>query len=404
MAIMSFRSLLFLSCLTLVLNTLPFVTTTPVLPILFDLWDLSETEAGLLGGAFFIGYTAAVPILVSLTDRILPKKIYIVSGSVGVVSCFGFALLANDLWSGVFFRIMTGVGVAGTNMPALKALADSLEEPERSRASSYYTSVYAIGTAISIFSAGYFANAFGWQSAFIVAGLGFLLGLSLGMVVLPPGRVSKKNKKLIEDFKLVFRNRPVIINISSYFGHIWEVFANRVWIVTFLVFAEASQPGNFIISITLLATLVALIGVPASMLCGEASILFGHERVIRTCMVVSVVVGIVVAFSTSAPLWVIGILVLLYGTTGYADTGTINTATVSVANQEVRGATMALHSCVGCAGGILASLAIGLTLQNFGGRASANAWTLAFLVMASGSAFGYLVRWWAGRKTHSSSN
>ena len=157
MAIISFRSLLFLSCLTLVLNTLPFVTTTPVLPILFDLWDLSETEAGLLGGAFFIGYTAAVPILVSLTDRILPKKIYIVSGSVGVVSCFGFALLANDLWSGVFFRIMTGVGVAGTNMPALKALADSLEEPERSRASSYYTSVYAIGTAISIFSAGYFS-------------------------------------------------------------------------------------------------------------------------------------------------------------------------------------------------------------------------------------------------------
>ena len=389
---MPFRSLIFLSCLTLVLNTMPFVTTTPVLPMLFDVWHLSETEAGLLGGAFFIGYTAAVPILVSLTDRILPKKIYIVSGAVGVVSCFGFGLFANDLWSGVFFRIMTGVGVAGTNMPALKALADSLEEPERSRASSYYTSVYAIGTAISIFSAGFFANAFGWRSAFIVAGLGFFLGLLLGMVVLPTGKVSKQNNKLIEDFKLVLRNRPVIINISSYFGHIWEVFANRVWIVT-----------NFIISITLLATLVALIGVPASMLCGEASILVGRERVIRACMVVSVIVGIVVAFTTSAPLWVIGILALLYGTTGYADTGTINTATVSVAKQEVRGATMALHSCVGCTGGILASLAIGLTLQNFGGRASANAWTLAFLVMASGSAFGYLVRWWAGRKSNSSS-
>ena len=94
---MPFRSLIFLSCLTLVLNTMPFVTTTPVLPMLFDVWHLSETEAGLLGGAFFIGYTAAVPILVSLTDRILPKKIYIVSGAVGVVSCFGFGLLANDL-------------------------------------------------------------------------------------------------------------------------------------------------------------------------------------------------------------------------------------------------------------------------------------------------------------------
>ena len=72
---MSFRLLVFLSCTSLVLNTMAFMTITPVLPILFTEWNLTETEAGLLGGAFFIGYVTSVPILVTLTDRIMPKKI-----------------------------------------------------------------------------------------------------------------------------------------------------------------------------------------------------------------------------------------------------------------------------------------------------------------------------------------
>lgn len=395
---MSFRLLVFLSCTSLVLNTMAFMTITPVLPILFTEWNLTETEAGLLGGAFFIGYVTSVPVLVTLTDRILPKKIYVFAGLIGASSCFGFAYLADDLCSGVIFRMLTGVGVAGTYMPALKAIVDSLEEPERSRASSYYTSVYAVGTAVSILSAGYVTEYLGWEAAFIVAGFGICIALIIGIVALPAGKITKRTQSQIDDFKRVFRNRPVMVNITSYFGHLWEVFSNRVWIVTFLVFAEASQPGSFIISTTWLATLVALIGVPAAMYCGELAARHGREPIIRISMISAVVVGIAVAFTTSAPLWVIMILALAYGMTSYSDTGTINTGTVAAAEQEVRGATMAVHASVGFAGGVLGSLAIGATLQATGGKDSADAWTAAFLVMAMGSAFGYIIRWWFGRK------
>jgi MFS family permease len=394
---MPFGLLVTLSCITLILNTMAFMTITPVLPILFSEWGLTEVEAGLLGGAFFIGYVTAVPVLVPLTDRILPKKIYVFSGIVGTFSCFGFAFLAEGLWSGTFFRILTGVGVAGTYMPALKALADSLEEPQRSRASSYYTSVYAIGTALSVLSGGLFAEWLDWRWSFIVAGIGTAGGLVLGGIALPRGKVSGRRGEKTADFVRVMRNRPVIVNIASYFGHLWEVFSNRVWIVTFLVFAEASQPGEFIISTTWLATLVALFGVPVSMINGEMAVRYGREIVIRTAMIVSVFVGLAVAFTTGGPLWLIGILALAYGMAGYADTGTINTATVAAAEQDVRGATMALHACVGFTGGILGSLAIGATLEAAGGKDNADAWTWAFLVMAAGSAFGFIVRWGAGR-------
>ncbi|MEE8334558.1 MAG: MFS transporter [Alphaproteobacteria bacterium] len=394
---MSFRLLVTLSCITLVLNTMAFMTIAPVLPVLFVEWSLTEIEAGLLGGAFFAGYVGAVPVLVALTDRILPKRVYIVSGIIGTLSCFGFALLADGMWSGFFFRVLTGISLAGTYMPALKALADSLEEPQRTRAVFYYSSVYAIGTALSILVGGLVADWLDWRWAFGVAGVGTLAGMLLGWAVLPDGKVSPRVRGPLGDFRQVFANRAAMVNITSYFGHLWEVFSNRVWIVTFLVFAESTQDGGFIVSTTVLATLVALIGVPASMASGEVAVRHGREVVIRAAMLVSCATGIAVALTTGGPLWLVGVLALAYGMTGYADTGTINAATVTVAEPEVRGATMAVHAAVGFAGGILGSLAVGAALQAAGGKDDAGAWTVAFLVMAAGSGFGFLVRWYAGR-------
>jgi len=390
---MSFRVLVFVSCLTLVLNTMAFMTITPVLPNLLVEWRLTETEAGLLGGAFFIGYVAAVPFLEPLTDRVLPKKIYVVCGIIGTLSCFGFALLAEGLWSGIFFRILTGIGVAGTYMPALKAMADDLEEPYRTRAASYYTSTYAVGTAASILCGGILADWLDWRWSFIGAGTGILVGFLIGSFALPNGKVSENPVSQMAAFRRAFQNKAAMANISAYFGHLWEVFSNRVWIVAFLVMAEAHRGAEFALTAAGIATLVALSGVPVSMWCGEALQRYGRNRVLNLIMLSSLAAGIVVAFTTAAPLWIVASLAILYGIVSYADTGPLNATTVSLAEPEVRGATMAIHACTGFAGGILGALAIGATLQLTGGINAPEAWRYAFLVMASGSAFGLFMRW-----------
>ncbi|MEK9683576.1 MAG: MFS transporter [Rhodospirillaceae bacterium] len=394
---MSFPTLVFVSCLTLVLNTMAFMTITPVLPELLVQWNLTETEAGLLGGAFFIGYVAAVPILVPLTDRILPKKIYVISGVIGTISCFGFAFLADGLWTGIFFRILTGIGVAGTYMPALKAMADDLEEPYRTKAASYYTSVYAVGTAASILAGGVFADWLDWRWSFIAAGIGIFTGFVIGSIALPNGKISENPVSQFAAFRRAFQNRAAMANISAYFGHLWEVFSNRVWIVAFLVMAESHRGSKYTITAAGVATLVALCGVPVSMWCGEALHRYGRNKVLNIIMLSSLVVGILVALTTAAPLWIVASLAILYGMVSYADTGPLNATTVSLAEPEVRGATMAIHACTGFAGGILGALAIGITLQNAGGINAPEAWRYAFLVMASGSAFGLLMRWRANR-------
>ena len=48
-----------------------------LLPTYMARWTLTATEAGWLVGVFFAAYVAMVPILLSLTDRVPARRIYL---------------------------------------------------------------------------------------------------------------------------------------------------------------------------------------------------------------------------------------------------------------------------------------------------------------------------------------
>ena len=130
----------------LVLTLMGFMAPAAVLGDIIDAWSLSNAQAGWLGGALFVGYIATVPILTAYTDRIDPKWIYLTCAAIGAIGNFGFGLVADGLWSGVIFRVLTGIGLAGTFMPGLKALSDQLPPGKvQQRGSTYYSSFFAPG-------------------------------------------------------------------------------------------------------------------------------------------------------------------------------------------------------------------------------------------------------------------
>ena len=86
-------------------------------------WQLSNAQAGWLGGALFAGYIVTVPVLTAYTDRIDPKRIYLTCAALGAIGNFGFGFVAEDLWSGALFRVLTGIGLAGTFIPGMKVPA-----------------------------------------------------------------------------------------------------------------------------------------------------------------------------------------------------------------------------------------------------------------------------------------
>src|SRR5258708_31947402 len=78
-----------------------------------------------------------VPVLVSLTDRVAVRRVYMLGTGVTALSHFGFALFADGFWSALLLRLLAGIGWAGNYMPGLKAIADPLEGTVHSRALSW---------------------------------------------------------------------------------------------------------------------------------------------------------------------------------------------------------------------------------------------------------------------------
>ena len=79
-------------------------TFSSMLPFFFEEWKLDSVDAGWISGIYYGAYMISVMILVSLTDWIDAKKIYITGALVTVLSCAGFALLVEGFWTAILFK------------------------------------------------------------------------------------------------------------------------------------------------------------------------------------------------------------------------------------------------------------------------------------------------------------
>jgi MFS family permease len=141
-----------------------------LLPGYIARWDLSKTEAGWLVGIFFAAYVVMVPALVSLTDRVPARRVYMLSTGLTALSHFGFALFADGFWSALPLRMLAGIGWAGTYMPGLKAITDPLEGTAQSRAVSWHAAGVGISGAASFAIAGLVGNWAGASASFLLGG------------------------------------------------------------------------------------------------------------------------------------------------------------------------------------------------------------------------------------------
>lgn len=373
-------------CVAEIFGMAAFATFPTLIPIFQQEWGLSNTETGWIGGIYFGGYVIAVGVLTALTDRVDPKRVYLVSMIVGVFGAVGFGLTAAGVWSASFWRCLQGIGLAGTYMPGLKALTDMVPQRIQGRTVAFYTSSFGAGASFSIYLSGKLGLVLGWQWAFGICALGPLVALLLTAWVLPsqPSTASKPRTWLL-DFRPVFANRKALGFTLAYSVHNAELFGFRNWVVALLVFSQGlQQPSRFGVtwSAATIAALVNLLAVPASVIGNEFAQRLGRELTLLVVMTASAAVAVVLGFSAGAPFWIVLTLVVIYGVTVVADSATITTGVVEAADPLYRGATMAAHSLIGFVGSFLGPIIFGIVLDVAGGTAFTHAWGLAFTAMA----------------------
>ncbi|MFZ5782094.1 MAG: MFS transporter [Pseudomonadota bacterium] len=355
-----------------------------LLPQMMRHWSLTNSEAGWITSAFYGAYMISVPVLVTLTDRIDAKRVYL--GGVGctVVAHIAFGLFAEGFWSAMALRGLAGIGWAGTYMTGLKLLADQVDAKMMSRAVTGHAASIGISGAVSYLLGDVLAEAFGWPTAFASAGgTAALAWITVALAIpghAPPAKAA--GQPALFDFRPVLRNRSALAYSLAYCVHTLEMNALRGWAVAFLawVASYAGEAGE-VLSPPVVVTVLGLLGTLMSVLGNEASIRFGRRRLIVAAMLLSIAVGAVIGFAGSHGYWIAVALVILYGMIIWLDSSSLTAGAAGAADPARRGATLAVHSMLGYAGGFVGPLAVGWTLDAAGGM-SPLGWSLAFGVVA----------------------
>jgi MFS family permease len=351
-----------------------------LIPALITEWGLTNTEAGWISGIYYAAYTLVVPFLGAATDRVDPKRVYLASVAVTALAFAGFAWVARGFWMALVCRALMGAGWAGSYMPGLKALSDVAEGSQQSRAVAAHAAAVGVSGALSFGVAGAVNASLGWQWALVPGFVGAVLAFLIVLVGLP-GRAPDPpagGRGALLDFRPVLRNRSALAYSLAYCVHTWEMSALRGWVVAFLTFC-AAQPGSgwTPIAPATVASVMGLLGVWASVWGNELSIRFGRRRFIVGTMLASAAMAAVIGFAAALSYAAAAALVLVYAMLIWWDSSSLTAGSAGSAEPGRRGATLAVHSTLGYAGGFVGPLALGATLDAFGG-AGLLAWGFAF--------------------------
>ncbi len=380
--------IVFIMCLAEVLTMLGVFTFPALMPEFIEIWQLSNTEAGWIAGILLGGYAISVPVLVSLTDRIDARLIYLSGATLTATALFGFAYFASGFWGALLLRTLAGVGLAATYMPGLRILADRYSGGKPARAIAFYTASFSLGTAISFYFSGEVNTILGWVNVHKIAGFSALASAFLVLCLMNKTVPQKPDSKTrLLDFRPIIRNREAMGYILAYGVHSWELFAMRSWLVAFLVYClSVHDLGEIQLIPTTVATLTACVAAIASIGGNEIADRYDRRRVV---MVFLFSAGILALFIG----WIIVFFVTLYAGLIQLDSAALTAGTLLAAEKGRRGSTLGLHALIGFGGGAIGPLIVGMVLDISGGGITTISWGLAFASMGFVAFLGPIALW-----------
>jgi MFS family permease len=378
---------------------LTFSTYTAAQPLLQARWGLSATQAGAIFAAQQAGYTVAVLILSTLTDTLGVRRIYLFSTAWSAVAGVLFALGARDFASALMLRTLMGVGLAGTYMPGVRLVAESVPAHRRGTALGIFIACFSVGAATSLLLASWLLP-LGVRSMLLLTSLGPLAALAVAWWIVRdvprPSHHAAPGRAAVSSFPFgaALGNRAAMRFIGAYAAHNWELFGMRAWVPIFLTalwvdrgrsLADATRLGAAAGSAILLA------GAASNAAGGWLSDRWGRSRTIILFLAASALCSAAMGWLRPLGLGIVFVVGLLYGLLTTADSSTLSTAVAEAARPGTLGTTMAVQSSIGFVATIISPVLFGAVLDRTG-------WGWAFLSLGIGAAAGVALvpRSWKG--------
>ena len=229
-------------------------------PDLMRAWGIGISGIGLLTSAVQLGFIFGTLTfsLSGLADRFPASKIFVVSALLGATFNAAFALLSQGLVTGIAFRFLVGICLAGIYPIGMKLIV-SWAPTRTGSALAWLVGMLTLGTALPQ-GVRFFGAHWNWQIVILTSsGLALAGALLVGwlgtgphLALRPPGSSSRGG------VLAAFRSDKLRAAALGYFGHMWELYT--FWTLVPLIVATAIHPSLPELSMPGLAFTIIAIG------------------------------------------------------------------------------------------------------------------------------------------------
>lgn len=382
-----YRALLLVSLAELCGMTLWF-SGSAVIPALKSVWSITESQATWLTLAVQFGFVAGtlVSSFVNLADVINPRRVFAACCILGAACNAAFAFLCHSPGSGIVFRFLTGMFLAGVYPPGMKIVAGWFRESRG----------LAIGTLIGALTLGkatpylinYVFTLARWQDAMLTASVLAVVGGWIVVATVADGPLHLPTSRFdVHYLWKIFRQPALRLANFGYLGHMWELYAMWTWSPVFIRESLLNLNARHPVGLNHHAIAEALsfgvigAGFLGCVFAGKIADQWGRTKTTIVAMAVSGMCSLLAGLFFGSPVWLLTALMLVWGFSVVADSAQFSACITELCEPEYMGTALTFQTCTGF---LLTTASIELVPR----MEHLLSWRYAFALLAVGPLFG----------------
>jgi len=326
-----------------------FFILVPTLPIYLSRLGSTETEIGILIGAFGISSLVLRPLIGKALSKIAIKKFMAAGAIIFALTSMAY-LIAPPFWPFFIVRILQGIGSAFFFTAAVMLISEISPEKYRGQSIGYYFLSFNISMALAAPFGIFVVGHFGFTALFLICAV-----LSLGSLLISNKLRKSDVKPMVEssaEDSSFFNPKAFPPTFVFFLAHfIWGALV--AFFPLHAINTGVTNPGIFFAAYSIVLILGRALG-------GRILDAYQRDKVILPCLTAYILSMTLLAFSKSLQMF---ILVAVIQAAGHAFLmPTLVAYTIDLAGSS-RGISLGLLSAAGDLGMVLGPTMMGIILR-----------------------------------------